>query len=355
MSNVTQDKKAVIEMLKSAILLELSTIPPYMTALLSIMPGQNRAPAKIIRSVMMEEMLHMTLAGNVLSSVGGVMTLDADHIPQYPLKLEFKGKRFKEREFDVDLAPMNERSLTIFTKIEQPEGWDERKPTLKAAVPELEVEGYTIGEFYNLIIQKLTALCQQYGEAAIFTGNPDRQIDPNYYWSAGGQPIKVSDLSSAKKAIDIIVEQGEGTSKSIYDGDKHYFDDPEEVAHFFRFREILFGRFYKAGDNPYEPPTGPQMEVNYRKVYPIKVNATSEDYRNDPKMQELNQSFNREYSKMLSQIAEAFNGSPEALYTAILNGMHDMVGIAQEMVKTPIAGDPKGLHGAPSFEWASFH
>lgn len=354
MSDLEKGRQELVEMLHAAILLELSTIPPYMTALLSLMPRKNREPAKIIRSVMMEEMLHMTLAGNLLSSIGGKMVMDGDHIPEYPLTLEFKGNRFKEREFDVDLAPMTAETLTTFTKIEQPEGWDEKHLTLKA-VPELAVDGYTIGEFYDLIVEKLIALCSTYGEAVVFVGKPELQINLNYYWSSGGQPVIVTNLESAREAVRVIVEQGEGTAKSVYDGNAHYFDEPSKVAHFFRFREILFGRYYQPDDDPYQLPTGAPMEVDYQSVYPIKVNPRAADYAGDSKMSALNLSFNQQYSKMLSQIAEAFNGNPDTLYSAILNGMHEMVAIAQEMVQTPIAGDTNGLHGTPSFEWVESH
>jgi len=68
-------------------------------------------------------------------------------------------------------------------------------------------------------------------------------------------------------------------------------------------------------------------------------------------MAALNEQFNRLYSLMLYQIAEALNGASGAMYTAILNSMHDMTGTALQMVATPIANDPDGHHGAPTFEW----
>lgn len=350
MTTLEKDKQPVIELLQTAVLFEMSTIPPYMTALLSIKPGTNKVAADNIRGVMMEEMLHMTLAGNVLSSIGGTMTFDANHIPEYPLALEFEGQRLKKREFDIDLAPMSADTIKVFTQIELPDGWPEEKAMLKA-VPEIDVPGYTIGAFYQKVEDMLEELCDRYGQDDVFSGDSSRQVDVNFYWSGGGQPIKVSDIKSAKEALSIIVEQGEGTSTSVYDGDMHYFDQAAEVAHFFRFNEILYSRHYQAGDHPHEPPTGDSFEVDYDAVYPIKVNAKASDYADDLKLSQLNQNFNREYSRMLTQIAAAFNGNPDALYTAILNGMHDMVDIAREMMKTPIANDQNGLNGAPSFEW----
>jgi hypothetical protein len=57
--------------LQWALELEHSTIPPYLCALYSIPEGSNPEAAEVVRSVFMEEMLHMTLVANVLNAVGG--------------------------------------------------------------------------------------------------------------------------------------------------------------------------------------------------------------------------------------------------------------------------------------------
>ena len=53
-----------------AIAIEHSTLPPYFTALYSIENGQSQA-YKLIHPIMMEEMLHLGLAANLLNAVGG--------------------------------------------------------------------------------------------------------------------------------------------------------------------------------------------------------------------------------------------------------------------------------------------
>ncbi|MBI4473414.1 MAG: hypothetical protein HY646_12155, partial [Acidobacteria bacterium] len=57
--------------LQIAIELEAATIPPYLCALYSTPDGQNRHASGIIRSVVVEEMLHIALAANVLNAIGG--------------------------------------------------------------------------------------------------------------------------------------------------------------------------------------------------------------------------------------------------------------------------------------------
>ena len=83
------------EHLQWAIELEHSTLPPYLCALYSIKPGTNQAAVSAITSVFIEEMLHMTLAANLLNAVGGAPALDkADFIPRYPTYLPHSDKAF---------------------------------------------------------------------------------------------------------------------------------------------------------------------------------------------------------------------------------------------------------------------
>src|SRR4051794_40886332 len=71
--------------LYAALQLEHATIPPYLTALYSIHPGENSDAFHVIRVVAVEEMLHLTLAANVLNAVGGKVDLTgADFVPTYP-------------------------------------------------------------------------------------------------------------------------------------------------------------------------------------------------------------------------------------------------------------------------------
>ncbi len=63
------------EFLHRAMQLEHATIPPYMTALYSIKPGSNQAATQILRVIVVEEMLHLTIAANILNAVGGTPDL----------------------------------------------------------------------------------------------------------------------------------------------------------------------------------------------------------------------------------------------------------------------------------------
>ncbi len=343
----THDMKAdLLDRLQTAAELEAATIPPYLTALLSIKHTANRGAAESIRSVMTEEMLHLALVANVALSVGGSMRITGKHLPTYPLKLSFKGKAFTDREFDVHLAPFSEETITTFMAIEQP-----REPELYLAeFKKITIPERTIGEFYDSIIVLLEQLHAALGEQ-LFVGDPAKQITPDYYWSAGGHPIPVTDLGTAKAALNEVIHQGEGATDVLDDGDGPKFGQPLEVAHFFRFKEIYCHRRYRAGDLPSGEPSGDVLPVDYTAVYPIKVDARSPDYAAGSPLARMNIAFNLQYTRMLKQLEEALNGSPKILYTAIMNGMHGLGEMGIQMMSTAIDGDQDGLHGCPTFEW----
>ncbi len=71
--------------LQNAVELEHSTIPPYLTAMLSLRTGANMQIAQQIRGIVIQEMLHMAIAANILIAIGGSPAINKrDFIPKYP-------------------------------------------------------------------------------------------------------------------------------------------------------------------------------------------------------------------------------------------------------------------------------
>jgi hypothetical protein len=104
-------------------------------------------------------------------------------------------------------------------------------------------------------------------------------------------------------------------------------------------------------DDPAKPPTGPALPIDYSEVHPIKINPKASDYAPGSKLARLNDAFNSRYTMMLRQLAQALTGTPLVLYTAIMNGMHGSTSTALQMMTTPIADDPEGRTGCPTFDW----
>jgi len=314
-----KDKRSALHAaLQTAIELEWSTIPPYMVTVLSMKLTANRQAANLIRGVMMEEMMHLALVANVLNAVGGTVHIGADNLPSYPRKL------FKGRSVEMDLAPFSKKNIETFMKFEQPKT--------------------TITEFYAGIIEMLEELNKS---MTLFTGDPTYQLYDDYYWGGGSQIIPVTDLDSAKKAIEIVAGNGEGAGANP----SFTPDTPLRMAHYYRFAEIHYGRRYKPTDNPSKPPTGEEIPIDYKAVHPIKVNPKASGYKAGSKLAKLNDAFNSRYTMMLRQLLQALTGEPKVLYTAIMNGMHGSTSTALEMMETPIPGDREGRTGCPTFDW----
>src|SRR5947209_5826745 len=76
--------------LQYAIQLEHATIPPYLTALYSLVPGTNAAIARLIKGIVFQEMQHRRLCATMLNATAAAPAVDDPaFIPHYPGGLPF--------------------------------------------------------------------------------------------------------------------------------------------------------------------------------------------------------------------------------------------------------------------------
>lgn len=194
-----QSQQEVQAALQYAIELEHATIPPYLTALYSLQPGKNQAIAALLKGIVFEEMQHMTLAANMLNAVGGQpLVNDPKFIPQYPGGLPFHIGDRHGQQFDVPLKAFSLSVVeNVFMRIEEPDD-----PIVFPAGTPLStlaaLQFQTIGDFYRSVRASL--------KAEWFTGDHARQVK--------GIVKPVYTLADAQASIDLIVEQGEGTTTS---------------------------------------------------------------------------------------------------------------------------------------------
>lgn len=343
--------------LYSAIQLEHATIPPYLTALYSLKPGTNQAAAEILRVIVVEEMLHLTIAANLLNAVGGKPDLTLPgFVASYPAHLPDG-----ETDFKVGIAAFNPGTLETFKKIERPAF---RSPETKAkaktndglikrsyrsdqfvlvrhpAKPDLHF--YSIGEFYQAIAEGFAHLereAHKHGKT-IFTGDVSRQITAEYYYSGGGELFSVTDIKTAGRAIELIIEQGEGDGGGIYENE-------HELAHYYRFDELSKGRYYQKGDKP-GAPTGPVLQVDWESAYPIKPNLKVAEIPKGSELHAAAQAFNTRYGEFLALLTRAYNGEPKLLLDAVPL-MFEFRNFILELIRNPLPDHP-GFHGAPTFE-----
>lgn len=316
---------------------EHTQIPTYLCALYSIKEGHNNQAVEIIESVFMEEMLHITLLANILNAVGGSPRIDhPDILASYPTYLPHSSKAFK-----VPLAKFSKELIEIFMRIEKPEAAD--------AVSE-DDKFHTLGQFYTALGDGLEKLCKELGEETVFSGDPARQITDELYYGGSGRIIPVTDLQSALKALEEIAEQGEGMDHaSIWDGDRNMFHpERNEVAHYFRFNEIVQGRSYKQGDTAQSGPTGDPVDVDWDAVYNMRPNPRSTDHPVGSEARTRLDEFNRTYSSILHLLDQCFNGRPRLLAVAT-GAMYELKQQAVELMQLP-TGDGATTVG-PAFEY----
>lgn len=327
------DVDAVRASLQAAIELEHATIPPYLYALYSLQPGINSAAAGIIESVVNEEMLHLTLAANILNAIGGSPALDSPtFIPHYPGPLPGS----VENELTVGLAPCSLDLVThTFMVIEEPE-----HPLDFPAGAATEARTVTIGQFYRAIRATIIRL----GDKGL-SRHPHNQIGPDQVKNA----VAVTDVATACQAIDIITGQGEGTART-----------PLEIigadyAHYYRFAEIANG--HRLIPNPQAgPETPPDQRYIYNGdpvpldsagIFAVPTNPTTATYADGSSARRACVTFNYTYTNLLKCLHTILNGKP-AEFQAALGIMMSLKQQAVDMMTgTTTAGIPTG----PTFEW----
>jgi hypothetical protein len=332
--------------LQLAIELEFSTLPPYLSALYTIKENTNTCAYNVIRSVVMEEMFHLSNAANVLIATGGRPAINQPaFLPTFPTKLPDK-----ETWFTVELLKFSPEALQTFIYIEEP---SENVPGKK-----------TIGDFYANIEQGLVYLNDQ-TDVKLFPQNTQPQIEHKYYYGGGGILTPVTDLDSALFALNAIIAQGEGIPSTGWDpdhpfplndttgissGDHRLFMQPRELAHYYRFNELSEGKRYVCGDTHNTGPTGPTIPIDFNAVYNMKPNPKSSDFSDYPELQQMNNAFNRLLTQLLNQLHQAFNGDPELLVPAV-GTMFKMKEAAQELMRSPFPNSDQGYYAGPSWEY----
>lgn len=164
---------------------------------------------RTILTVAQQEMLHLCLVNNLLSSVGAGPFFGR---PNFPVRSRYFPSRVR-----LALMPLDEVSLSYFLYLERPESISiENVPgfvreglaiNTEAVVP-VGQEMATVGQLYRGIDSGFEYLADKYGENRLFIGSPIAQATREHFgWE---ELVTVKDQASARKAIETIVIEGEG-------------------------------------------------------------------------------------------------------------------------------------------------
>jgi CDGSH-type Zn-finger protein/truncated hemoglobin YjbI len=238
---VIEHREALIFMLCEAAELEHGIMCQYLFAAFSLKQSEDEGLSaeeleavtrwrRAIAHVATEEMLHLALVHNLLSSIGAAPHLGRPNLPapahHYPTGV------------NLTLVPFGEPALQHFMFLERPEGMALEGATgidapVHDAVPLMSERDIvpqpqdfaTVGHLYRSIERGFAHLAEKFGERKLFVGPPRAQASAEHFGWA--ELVPVTDLTSAQRAIDTILEQGEGARG-------HW-----EQAHFGQFVRIL--------------------------------------------------------------------------------------------------------------------
>jgi CDGSH-type Zn-finger protein/truncated hemoglobin YjbI len=262
---VIEHREALIYMLCEAAELEHGIMCQYLYAAFTLKQTQAEGLTaeevqavqswrKRISHVAAQEMLHLSLVQNLLSAIGAAPHLSRPNFPQpanhYPAAV------------NLALLPFGETALRHFMFLERPEGMDLSdvigQAALHRAAPAM-TEGEivphaqdfaTVGHLYRSIEAGIRHLCAKFGEQWLFVGPPRAQASEQYFrWP---ELVPVTDAASAQRAIDEILEQGEGLRGRW------------QSAHFGQFVDILDEYMALTQANPAFDPVRPAIPVNVR-------------------------------------------------------------------------------------------
>jgi len=316
--------------LQAAIELEHATIPLYLTAFFSIKQGFMQDISGILQSVFVEEMLHLSIACNVLNAIAGQPVIDKPgFIPTYPGPLPMNITNVTAR-----LAPLSMPQVQLFMDIEEPE--DPLPFPVKAQMLAAQPAYATIGLFYQALIEKIEELGDE-----IFRGDPARQVADSQ-WFPASELFPIRNAKQAAQALQLIVEQGEGTSKSPLSG--------TELAHYYRFAEISKGaQLVKDPSTPLGYSySGDPIKFDPSGVWDMVADPKAAEYREGSRARLLADQFNYTYTSLLNALHDTFNGSPGSLKKA-MGLMFELNIVGGQVVET--VDEVTGKQASPSFEY----
>ena len=316
------------EMLQTAIGVELGTLPPYLYALFSIPPGENTEAAARLKSVVLQEMIHLCLDCNILNAIGGNPVLTP---PVYPGPLPGDIGPPGGEPLIIHLLPFSEEAMQQGMDIEQPEEIPDFPvvTALEAKPP----EAVTIGQFYTALDQYLATL------PASAWKKDRNQIDDSQFFP--GQLFAINSYADAHQAISDIISEGEGTPKSP-------LDFQNELAHFYRFGECYNNLVLQKADNPLGYQYGPEkLGIDWSAVYSAIPDPCTHDFQHDPPAAQAAQAAcDQAYSQMIDALRLAVTGDAGQLGVAV-RAMFDLRMTANVAMTTPLT-DPSKVAG-PSF------
>lgn len=315
------------ESLQAAVDLELATLPVYLCGQWSIQSGSGPVYDQM-NNIILEEMLHLGLACNMLTAIGGTPQISSN-IPTYPGPLPGG----VNPNLTVTLAGLTlDQVYDVYMAIEYPENGPVVPNTNPAPKQAPAPSHPTIGEFYDAIL----AAFQQVNPT--FTGQHQLTVTFNSLNQTHNEVFPINSLTDVQNAIEVIKEQGEGTSTSPLDEDADF-------AHYYRFAEIWNGKMLVQVNGQWQYAGD---AITIPDVYPMAP-IPAGGYTNVPaSVQSDLDAFNQTFAAMLDGLQAAWNGTGSI--DSAIGKMFSLPGLAQTILQIPLdSNNPSLGNYGPNF------
>ncbi|XP_019640384.1 PREDICTED: uncharacterized protein LOC109482127 [Branchiostoma belcheri] len=401
---INNQLEVILPFLRTALTLEWATIPPYLSAYYSIKDGYNKEIAMLLKSIVIEEMTHLSMVANILNFLGEAPNFTNQTLwPKYPGKLPggvmpnltVGLARFSKQvthdvfmgietpECDPDLLEVHRLLWQIPPRVRPAEipqqcqnidnnaNCDPLSVNILQKCTESNYNMSTIGALYihRILCPMIYLYMSHPGVFAPKKENLDKQVPI---------PFCVLDICSAIEGIKYIIGEGEGG-----DPCNPFFE--EELSHYYKFKEIWKGKQLVAAvgnssqsctsgscDNnpddqspdtdPFTPCndvhcsknytfTGPIIPFNEEGVWPTLPNPSTSHYPPGSRARILSDSFNLKYTNLMTCLHETFNGNP-GQFSQCYALMTSLTVDAKRLVQTNLTATDD-VYGAPTFEWYS--
>ncbi|GCD92887.1 ferritin-like domain-containing protein [Embleya hyalina] len=319
----SKDMDEIRDQLQCAIDLELATIPAYLCGLWSIKDKKSATgkPAyDLIKSVVLEEMLHMGLACNMLTAIGGEPKIDP---PAYPKTLPGG----VGGDLVVHLQGLTKDYVKgTYLAIEAPE--IPSLPPLTTGTP------VTIGSFYDTLLRRLRRHSPALTRA-------------HQLGDVGLGLFEIQDFADIERAIAEIKAQGEGTATV-----PGISDEPDELAHYYKFAQIVAGgQLVKKGTGRWE--YSKDLPVPFPEAWPmveVPKGGYATKYTVSADVQKKMTAFNGAYKVVLGLLRDAWttSGDGRKSLSAAVSAMGKLESLATPLLEE---ADPKNpaQHFGPEF------
>ncbi len=347
------DREELILMLSEAAAIEHNVMCCYLYAIWSLKSGEDdgltQAQLEIVRrwkilllDVAIEEMEHLALVCNLMSSIGGAPYLSR---PNFPIP-----RGFHPAGIDLELVGFSHELIDHAIYLERPEGVEmsdapeflhpdayERAAPRHTIMPATQ-DYSTIGHLYRGIYHGFEVLARRYGEKALFCGDVNDQVGPSD--SGFAELCLVTDLASAKTAIETIVEQGEGAPG--HSENSHY-------QKFLRVRQELDEVLKN------DPDFAPAFPVARNPVARRPLDGTNRIWVTDPEAVRVLDLANSLYAMMLRLLSQAYGRDPEeaghkANFISLARRLMSILApVCEHLASLPCGPEHPGVHAGMSF------